>query len=98
VDVLFRCVARYAGNNALGVIMTGMGDDGSKGLLEMKQAGALTIAQDEVTCVVFGMPAEAIKIGAIDKRGHRKTTVFRCFDLEIVLLERIASVLINIVK
>lgn len=67
VDVLFRSTARYAGKNAIGVIMTGMGDDGAKGLLEMKEAGAYTIAQDEKTCVVFGMPNEAIKLGAADK-------------------------------
>jgi two-component system chemotaxis response regulator CheB len=67
VDVLFRSAARYAGKNAVGVIMTGMGDDGAKGMLEMKQAGARTIAQDEHTCVVFGMPNEAIKLGGVDK-------------------------------
>lgn len=67
VDVLFRSTARYAGPNAVGVIMTGMGDDGAHGLLEMKTAGAYTIAQDEASCVVFGMPAEAIKLGAADK-------------------------------
>lgn len=67
VDVLFRSTARYAGSNALGVIMTGMGDDGAKGLLEMKEAGAKTVAQDEKTCVVFGMPNEAIKLGAAGK-------------------------------
>ncbi len=67
VDVLFRSAARYAGKNTIGVIMTGMGDDGAKGLLEMKEAGAATIAQDEATCVVFGMPKEAIKLGAVDK-------------------------------
>ena len=67
VDVLFRSAARYAGKNAVGVIMTGMGDDGSKGMLEMKSAGAYTIAQDEATSVVFGMPNEAIKLGAIDR-------------------------------
>ncbi|MDA8088226.1 MAG: chemotaxis response regulator protein-glutamate methylesterase [Nitrospiraceae bacterium] len=67
VDVLFRSAARYAGRNAAGVIMTGMGDDGARGLLEMKEAGAYTIAQDEETSVVFGMPREAIKIGAADK-------------------------------
>lgn len=66
VDVLFRSTARYAGKNAIGVIMTGMGDDGAKGLLEMKEAGAMTIAQDEASCVVFGMPKEAIKLGAAD--------------------------------
>lgn len=67
VDVLFRSAARYAGKNAIGVIMTGMGDDGAKGLLEMKEAGAYTIAQDEATSVVFGMPQEAIKLNAADK-------------------------------
>lgn len=67
VDVLFRSVARYAGVNAVGVIMTGMGDDGAKGMLEMKEAGARTIAQDKESCVVFGMPAEAIKLGGVDE-------------------------------
>lgn len=67
VDVLFRSAARYAGQNAVGVILTGMGDDGASGMLEMKQAGAVTIAQDEATCVVFGMPKEAVKRGAVDK-------------------------------
>jgi two-component system chemotaxis response regulator CheB len=67
VDVLFRSAARYAGRNAIGVIMTGMGDDGAKGMLEMKEAGAYTIAQDEETCIVFGMPHEAIILGAADK-------------------------------
>ena len=63
VDVLFRSVAKYAGANAVGVILTGMGSDGADGLVEMKQAGANTIAQDEKTCVVFGMPKEAIARG-----------------------------------
>jgi two-component system chemotaxis response regulator CheB len=67
VDVLFRSAARYAGRNAVAVILTGMGDDGASGMLEMKQAGAVTIAQDEATCVVFGMPNEAIKRGAVHK-------------------------------
>ena len=67
VDVLFRSVAKYAGKNAIGIIMTGMGADGAKGLLEMKNAGAYTMAQDEKSCVVFGMPKEAIKLGAVDK-------------------------------
>jgi two-component system chemotaxis response regulator CheB len=67
VDVLFRSAARYAGQNAVGVILTGMGDDGARGMLEMKQAGAWTIAQDEATCIVFGMPKEAIKLNAVDK-------------------------------
>ncbi|NLT51739.1 MAG: chemotaxis response regulator protein-glutamate methylesterase [Ignavibacteria bacterium] len=67
VDVLFRSAARYAGKNAVGVIMTGMGDDGARGMEEMKATGAYNIAQDEKTCVVFGMPNEAIKRGAVDK-------------------------------
>ena len=67
VDVMFDSVARYAGGNAVGVILTGMGGDGAKGMLAMKQAGAHTIAQDEVSCVVFGMPKEAIKAGGVDK-------------------------------
>ncbi len=67
VDVLFRSTARYAGKNAIGIIMTGMGDDGAKGMLEMKDAGAFTIAQDEKTCVVFGMPNEAIKLNGVQK-------------------------------
>ena len=64
VDVLFRSVAQSAGSNAAGIILTGMGGDGSKGLLEMRQAGAHTIAQDEASCVVFGMPRVAIELGA----------------------------------
>jgi two-component system, chemotaxis family, protein-glutamate methylesterase/glutaminase len=80
VDVLFRSAARYAGKNAVGVIMTGMGDDGAKGMLEMKEQGAYTIAQDENSCVVFGMPKEAIKLQAVDK---------------VVPLEAIASVLLR---
>lgn len=64
VDVLFRSVAKYAGKNATGIIMTGMGDDGARGLREMLDAGANTYAQDEASCVVFGMPKEAIKLGA----------------------------------
>ena len=67
VDVLFRSTAKFAGKNALGIIMTGMGDDGAKGLLEMHQMGARTIAQDEESCVVYGMPKEAVKLGAVDK-------------------------------
>jgi two-component system chemotaxis response regulator CheB len=67
VNVLFRSVAQAAGPNATGVLMTGMGDDGADGLLEMKQADALTIAQDEASCVVFGMPGEAILRGAAEE-------------------------------
>lgn len=67
VDVLFRSTARYAGKNAIGIIMTGMGDDGARGLKEMKESGAYTFAQDEKSCVVYGMPKEAVKLGAVDK-------------------------------
>ncbi len=67
VDVLFRSASRAVGANAVGVIMTGMGDDGANGLAEMKAAGAFTIAQDEATCIVFGMPKEAIARGGVDK-------------------------------
>jgi two-component system chemotaxis response regulator CheB len=66
-DVLFRSAAQYAGRNALGIIMTGMGDDGARGLLEMRKLGASTRAQDEESCVVFGMPKEAIACGAVEK-------------------------------
>jgi len=67
VEVLFNSVAKVAGKNAVGVIMTGMGADGAKAMLNMKKSGAATIAQDEKTCVVFGMPKEAIKSGGVDK-------------------------------
>ncbi len=67
VDVMFRSVAQLVGKNAIGVLLTGMGDDGAKGLLELKEAGALTIAQDERSCVVFGMPKEAIALDAAMK-------------------------------
>ena len=66
VDVLFQSVARSAANNAIGVLLTGMGADGAKGLLAMHKTGAYTLAQDEQTCVVFGMPKEAISLGAVD--------------------------------
>ena len=78
VDVLFRSAAQAAGRNVTGIIMTGMGDDGARGLLEMRNAGARTIAQDEASCVVFGMPKEAINIGAAK---------------EILSLEKISAVL-----
>ena len=79
VDVTFKSVARYAGANAAGVILTGMGKDGAEGLLEMKQAGAKTIAQDEASCVVFGMPKEAIKLGAADR-------VLNLFDIPAAIM------------
>lgn len=66
VDVLFRSTAQAAGKNALGIIMTGMGDDGARGLKELHDTGALTVAQDEASCVVYGMPKEAVKLGAAD--------------------------------
>ncbi|HLA30465.1 MAG TPA: chemotaxis response regulator protein-glutamate methylesterase [Pseudomonas sp.] len=67
VDVLFRSVAKFAGKNATGIIMTGMGDDGARGLKELHESGARTYAQDEASCVVFGMPKEAIKMGGVDQ-------------------------------
>ncbi|OSM94545.1 MULTISPECIES: protein-glutamate methylesterase/protein-glutamine glutaminase [Lonsdalea] len=67
VDVLFRSVAKFAGRNAVGVILTGMGNDGAMGILEMHQAGAYTMAQNEASCVVFGMPREAIALGGVDE-------------------------------
>jgi len=67
VDVMFRSVADFAGANAIGVILTGMGGDGARGMLAMKQAGAYTVAQDEASCVVFGMPKEAVKLGGVDR-------------------------------
>jgi two-component system chemotaxis response regulator CheB len=79
VDVLFRSVARHAGANALGIIMTGMGDDGAAGLLEMRKAGARTVAQDEDSCVVYGMPKEAVKRGGVEK-----TVALRLMDREIL--------------
>jgi two-component system chemotaxis response regulator CheB len=79
VDVLFRSVAKTAGANALGVIMTGMGDDGAAGLLEMRKAGARTVAQDEQSCVVYGMPKEAVKRGAVEK-----TVPLNMIDKEIL--------------
>ncbi|MFC4157905.1 protein-glutamate methylesterase/protein-glutamine glutaminase [Chitinimonas lacunae] len=67
VDVLFRSVARVAGRNAIGIIMTGMGADGARGLKEMHEAGAYTLAQDEASCVVYGMPKEAVALGAVSR-------------------------------
>ena len=66
-DVLFKSMAKTVGANALGIILTGMGSDGAAGMVSMKEAGAKNIAQDEKSCVIFGMPKEAIKIGAVDK-------------------------------
>ncbi|UCF95605.1 MAG: hypothetical protein JSW39_11475 [Desulfobacterales bacterium] len=83
VDVLFQSVANNAGRNAVGVLLTGMGADGAKGLLNMRQNGANTIAQDEASCVVFGMPKEAIKLGAAD---------------EIVELSRISQTIIHFLQ
>jgi two-component system chemotaxis response regulator CheB len=81
VEVLFNSVARTAGSNAVGVIMTGMGADGADGMLEMKQSGAATIAQDESSCVVFGMPKEAIQRGGVDSVVHLDRipeTILKC--------------------
>jgi two-component system chemotaxis response regulator CheB len=70
VDVLFRSAAKTIGAKALGIILTGMGDDGAKGLKEMQEAGAKTIAQNKESCVVYGMPAEAVKLNAADDIIH----------------------------
>ena len=83
VDVLFRSVAKYAGANALGVIMTGMGDDGAAGLAEMRTAGAQTLAQNEESCVVYGMPKEAVKRGAV-----QHVVPLDCIASEIVAFAR----------
>ena len=83
VDVLFKSVADYAGANALGIIMTGMGSDGAEGLLRMRQTGARTIAQNEKSCVVFGMPKEAVKLEAVEK---------------IVSIENITGAALNMIK
>jgi len=83
VEVLFNCVAKYAGANAVGAILTGMGNDGAKGLLALKEAGAHTIAQDEATCVVFGMPREAIRLNAAEA---------------IIPLEKISAALIQFAR
>lgn len=83
VDVLFRSAARYVGKNAIGIIMTGMGDDGAHGMKEMHDAGAYNIAQDEASCIVYGMPGEAVKAGAVDK---------------IVPLKEIAATMLNASK
>ena len=77
VDVLFKSVARFAGANAVGCILTGMGDDGARGLLEMRKTGAHTIVQDEASSVVWGMPGAAFKMGAAD----------RTFPLELIAAE-----------
>lgn len=73
VDVLFQSVANHAGQNAVGIIMTGMGTDGAKGLLNMKNAGAFTLAQDEKSSVVYGMPKEAVRLGAVDQVASLKS-------------------------
>ncbi len=81
VDVLFKSTADYAGANAVGVILTGMGSDGARGMVKMKEAGARTIGQNEESCVVYGMPKEAAKMGAVDKE---------------VTLDRVAQEIINV--
>jgi two-component system chemotaxis response regulator CheB len=80
---MFRSVAQAAGGNVVGVILTGMGGDGAQGLLEMKQAGASTIAQDESSCVVFGMPRVAIELGGVD---------------QVLPLDRIAGAILQVVE
>ena len=82
-DVLFNSVSKYAGSNAVGVILTGMGADGAAGLLKMKEAGAHTVAQDEKSCVVFGMPKEAIKLGAAEKVVPLKNITETALDMAL---------------
>jgi len=82
IDVLFSAVAKYAGKNAIGIILTGMGEDGAKGLLEMKEAGAFTIAQDEDSSIVFGMPRKAIELNAVNK-------IASLTDIPRIILEHI---------
>jgi two-component system chemotaxis response regulator CheB len=84
VDVLFRSVAEYAGANSMGVILTGMGRDGAQGMLELHRAGAYTFAQDEESCVVFGMPREAIALGGVDE-------VAPMSEMAVRLLRRLSS-------
>jgi two-component system chemotaxis response regulator CheB len=86
VNVLFRSVAKTAGKAALGIIMTGMGDDGAAGLLEMRNAGARTVAQSEDSCVVYGMPKEAVRCGAV-----QKSVSLREMGQEIVFERRLAG-------
>ena len=81
VDVLFKSTANYVGRNAIGILLTGMGADGAEGLLMMKQAGARTIAQDEKSCVVFGMPKEAIKLGATDEVIPLRSIASRALEM-----------------
>ena len=81
VDVLFDSVAKAAGANALGIILTGMGGDGAKGLLAMRQAGARTIGQDESTCVVYGMPAVAYEMGAVEYQEKLQDIAKRTYSV-----------------
>ena len=80
VDVLFRSAANCAGKNAIGIILTGMGKDGARGMLEMQQAGAYTMAQDEASCVVYGMPKEAVAMGGVSEVVALKDVVQRLFS------------------
>jgi two-component system chemotaxis response regulator CheB len=85
VDVLFRSVAQHVGPNAVGVLLTGMGGDGARGLQEMHEAGAYTLAQDEKTSVVWGMPGQAVKLGGVDEvvpLGEVATAILRLVDRE----------------
>ncbi len=88
VDVLFRSVAKAAGGNALGVIMTGMGDDGAAGLLEMRHAGAATLAQDEASCVVYGMPKEAVRRGAVERSVMLERIAFEIIEAGAAMAAR----------
>ena len=81
VDVLFESVAKAAGKDALGIILTGMGGDGAKGLLAMRQAGAKTIGQDESTCVVYGMPKVAYDLGAVEYQDKLSDIAKRTYSV-----------------
>lgn len=81
VDVLFQSVAKVARENAIGIILTGMGGDGAKGLLEMKNAGAKTIGQDESTCVVYGMPKVAYQLGAVEYQEQLPNIARRTYQI-----------------
>jgi two-component system chemotaxis response regulator CheB len=84
VEVLFRSVAQNAGKNVIGVMLTGMGKDGAIGMLEMRQAGAFNFAQDEATCVVYGMPREAVAVGAVDE-------IVPIYDMAKKVLQKVLS-------
>lgn len=84
VEVLFQSVAQAAGHNAIGIMLTGMGKDGARGMLEMRRAGAYNFAQDEASCIVYGMPREAVALGAVDE-------ILPLMQIPVRVLERLAG-------